>query len=200
MRFRYIIMLAMSIIFSANMCYGKEEKNIKDAVLAEIKKYPKLEIQDLYKLAYQAAMGNAHIMDDTVSARKYLEAELASIDTLSDESLVEYIISDSSIARVNLRVFKKQKYNSDQLFDIMVKSALSINLSEELLHKFLNNIIELAEKGSIPFEKNKLSAFFKDMEDKGFPVMHHSDTVNKKYRPSYRVVSGKIFQNYTNAR
>ncbi|MBN1397236.1 MAG: hypothetical protein JXA06_04305 [Bacteroidetes bacterium] len=178
------------------MCYGREEKNIKDAVLAEVKKYAKLGIQDLYKLAYQAAMGNAHIMDDTVSARKYLETELASIDTLSDEPLVEYLVSDSSVARVNLRVFKKQKCNSDKLFTIMIKSASSINQSEELLQRFLDDIIELADKDCIPFEKDEVTAFFRDMKEKGFPVMHHSGIVNKEYRPAYRVLSGKVFQKY----
>ena len=67
---------------------SKEVLNIRRAVLAEVKRYPKLEIQDLYKLAYQAAMGNEHIMNDTADLQKSLNDDLAAVDAISDEPLL----------------------------------------------------------------------------------------------------------------
>ncbi len=186
----YCCIILVLNILALCICCGKETKNIRSAVLAEMKKYPKLQIQDLYKLAYQAAMGNEHLMSDTAAARKYLEDELAAVDTLYDEPLIEYIVSDSSIARVNLRAMKKQKINSEKLFNMMILTASSVKQSTELLRQFWSDVEKLAEDGCIPFKKEDVKDYFRTKELEGFPVLHHSKIVHEEYRPAYRIVAG----------
>jgi hypothetical protein len=193
MKSHRFFILAISLLLAVCICSSKETKNIRNAVLAEVKKYPKLEIQDLYKLAYEAAMGNEHIMSDTVAVGKYLEDELASVDTLSEEPLIEYLTSDSSIARVNLRALKTRKMNSKKLLQAMVQTAHSVKPSTDLLRQFWKDIESLAEEGKMPFTKEELSSYFNDIEQNKLPAVDHSKAVEGTYHPAYRIVDGKLF-------
>jgi hypothetical protein len=193
MKSHRIFILAISLLLALCICSSKEVKNIRNAVLAEVKKYPNLEIQDLYKLAYQAAMGNEHILSDTLAVRKYLEEELASIDTLSEEPLIEYLTSDSSIARVNLRALKALKMNSKKLLKAMVQTAKSVKPSTDLLRQYWKDIESLGEEGNLPFTKEELSSYFNDIEQNKLPSVDHSKAVEGTYHPAYRIVDGTLF-------
>jgi len=190
MKSHRFFILALSLLLAVCICSSKEAQNIRRAVFAEVKKYPKLEIQDLYKLAYQAAMGNENIMDDKDAAKKSLDDELAAVDTLANEPLIEYLTSDSSMARVNLRAMKKQKKNSENLLEAIMQTASSVQPSTELLREFLSDLELLAEDGRIPFKKDDLSSYFSTKEKENYPAVRHSKAVDEEYRPAYRVVKG----------
>lgn len=193
MIFRKLVCAGLCCSLVSMIAPAKPSVNIRNAILAEIKKYPELEIQDLYKLAHQAAMGNEHIMADTIQAMKYLEEELASIDSSSAEPLVEYLRSDSAIARINLRSFKAQLGNPARLFAAMMKSAAKFEKSILLLRVFWGDIEILADEGNIPFKKDDLRKYFQEMEQQKFSPVHHSTIVTEKYHPAYRIVSDKKF-------
>jgi len=189
MRLQQFFITATTLFFILNIGYSKHANTIRNAVLAEVKRYPKLEIQDLYKLAYQAAMGNEHLMNDTTAVRMYLEEEFTSIDSSSQEPLIEYLTSDSSIARVHLRAWKKQKRNQEKLFQAMVMTASAVQPSTDLLLEFWNDVETLAEKGTIPFNKRELNEYFQKMEQQNFPPVHHSKIFRNSFHPAYRIIS-----------
>jgi len=187
--------LLISAAFLLSMCtapgFAKEATNIRSAILAEMKKYPALQMQDLYKLTYQAAVGNEHLMGDTAMARKYLLEELASVDSSSNEPYIEYLTTDSSVARINLRPFKARNGNPELLFQAMLKTTSLIKPSVETLRRFWSNVEFLAEEGKIPFKKKDLHTYFQTLEGQNFPAVHHSQPVKDTYHPAYRVVAGK---------
>jgi hypothetical protein len=185
-----LFILILGIVFTLSIVQCKEILNIRRAVLAEVKKYPKLEIQDLYKLAYQAAMGNEHFINDTAAVRNSLNDELAAVDALSDEPLIEYLTSD---ARVNLRAFKAQQGNPLKLIEAMIRTSSSVQSSTDLLRQFWSDVEALAEAGRIPFGKEDLDNYFNAMEKENYPAVHHSQAVDSIYHPSYRIVNGKLF-------
>lgn len=187
----HIFILISYLLILINFCESKEITNIKQAILNEVKKYPKLEIQDLYKLAYQAAMGNEHIMKDTALSRKYLQEEIDAIDTVNNEPLIEYLSSDSTVARVNLKVFKSLKKDTRILFDAMINSAKNFKSSIKLLKCYLNDIEELAAESKIPFNLLEIQKYFQTMEQQNYPVMHHSETYKNLYKPAYRIINTK---------
>ena len=183
-----ILLFCLCLVFDTGV--SKEMKNIRSAVIAEIKKYPDLSVQDLYKLAYQAAMGNEHMMAETSKLQKYLENELASIDASTEEPLIEYLTSDSTIARVNLRPFKARNGNPKKLIEAMVNTRSTFKPSIEILRTYLHDIETLSIENSIPFQIKDISDYFRQMELKGFHAVHHSKTVEGNYRPAYRIVAG----------
>lgn len=189
MKRRQLWIIAVSLFIATSLSYGKTRQTIRTTILNEIKKYPKMEIQDLYKLAYLAAMGNEHIMSDTVAMHKYLEDELTTIDSSSREPLFEYLSTDSTIARVNLRVFKAQKGNPTTLVEAMVKTALIVKPSTDLLRWYWSEIEALSTEGKIPFKQQELKEYFFKMEQQKFPPVHHSRVVMKTYKPAYRIIA-----------
>ncbi len=191
MKLGILIFFGVGVFIIFNSMKSASSTNIRNAVLDEVKKYPELEIQDLYKLAYQAAMGNEHIMADTIRALKYLREELSSVEASGTEPLIELLRSDSAMARVNLRSFKAQKYDAQKLFSAMLKTAIEFKPSLDMLKIFLRDIEKLAEDKKLPFKKSVVSNYFKEMEKNNYPPMHHSKKVQEKYKPSYRIISGK---------
>jgi hypothetical protein len=187
-----IFILAL-ILFSVNVHgFAKLEKSVRAAVQEEVQRHPKLEIQDLYKFAYQAAMGNEHIMADTAMVRSYLQEEWNTTDTSSMQPLAEYLSSDSSIVRINLRPYKQRGGNIEKLVAAMIQTAKEIQPSVPLLKIYLGTIIALADDAIIPFEVKDVKNYFQEMEKKNFPAVHHSKRYEEFYHPAYRVIAGSL--------
>jgi hypothetical protein len=189
---KYFLIPSLVLSIFVYSGYARVRGTCRNAVLTEVRKYPKLEIQDIYKLVYQAAMGNEHIMADTVLVKKFLKEELNSIEASADEPLIEYLTSDSTIARINLRPFKAQKGNPDILITLMIKTAMSIKPSVEYLRFLWQDIEDLAVEKRISFSKDDLHSYFQEIEQQKFPAVHHSQAVKEAYHPAYRVISGKL--------
>jgi hypothetical protein len=185
-----IFILAV-MLFSMSICgFAKLEKSVRATVQEEVQHHPKLEIQDLYKFAYQAAMGNEHIMVDTAMVRSYLIEEWRTIDTSSLQPLADYLSNDSSIVRINLQSYKQRGGNIEKLVAAMIQTAKSIQPSVPLLKIYLSQIIALADDAIIPFTVEDVRHHFQEMEAKNFPAVHHSKRYEEFYHPAYRVVAG----------
>ena len=52
----------------------------------------------------------------------------------------------------------------------------------------------LAEDGELPFEQDEMQAFFKQVEENDFPVVHHSSSYEDAYRPAYRVIKQEYLE------
>ena len=135
-------------------------------------------------------MGNEHIMADSDGMEKYLSEELADVTGGDSEDLVEYLTPDSSTVRVNLRPFKKINGSSAKLVSLMIKGTHVFVPSRAKLRLYLTDIEKLAEEGLIPIKVEAVQAYFKDMQEKQFPAMHHSKIFEETYKPAYRVIAG----------
>jgi hypothetical protein len=187
-----IFILAL-ILFSVNVHgFAKVGKSVRAAAKEEVQRHPKVEIQDLYKFAFQAAMGNEHIMADTAMVRSYLQEEWNTTDTSSMQPLAEYLSSDSSIVRINLRPYKQRGGNIEKLVAAMIQTAKEIQPSVLLLKIYLGTIITLADDAIIPFEVKDVKIYFQEMEKKNFPAVHHSKRYEEFYHPAYRVIAGSL--------
>jgi hypothetical protein len=189
MNIRYLLLLLFNIIFIPPANAGNPPA-LRKTLLDELRRHPQSQLQDLYKFAYQAAMGNEHIMADSVEMEKYLSQELADVTAGGSEDLVEYLTPDSSAVRVNLRPLKKLNGCARKLVSLMIKSTHVFVPSRAKLRLYLNDIEKLAEDGVIPFKKEAVQAYFKELQEKQFPAMHHSKIFEETYKPAYRVIAG----------
>lgn len=161
----------------------------QQVVLAEVRRHPALEIQDLYKFVFQAAMGNEHLMADSSMVYQYLRMELNSIRPDTAEPLMELLTPDSSLVRLNLRSFKSRRGNAQFLLHAMLATSLEIHPSSAKLRLWWADVEELARNRMIPFIPDRLHSFFLEMSSRGFPAVHHSQQYTGRYQPSYRVVA-----------
>ena len=165
-----------------------EQEGLHQVVRYHMEKHPSMEIQDLYKLVFQAAMGSEHAVPNREAARRWLERELSTLTAVSQEPLSEPLSPDGTLVRVNLRSFAERGGDMDLLLDAFVATAEHVSASEEKLREYWIDVEAMAESGEIPFAESELRQLFAEMESRGFPAVHHSNTYRDHCEPAYRVV------------
>lgn len=165
-------------------------KFIGQLLSAHLARYPAMQLDDIYKLLHQAALGPGHAVDDPAAARKRLVAE---IDALPDAGSIEIardIISpDGRLARIHLRTYLAAGGTADALSRAFVETANNYPASPEKLAKFCGCLGDLAAAGSIPFRQAQVEEYFATVARDGYPAVHHSDAFRHAYHPAYRVVA-----------
>jgi hypothetical protein len=160
----------------------------RDIALSHFSRYPLLQIEDLYKLAYQATLGSEHAVQEKAAARTWLLNELDEMSAGPNEPLLDEIAADGNIVRVHLQPFISSGGDPELLLQAFIRTANEYQGSTELLQQQLEMIGQLSGEGALPFHFAHLSSYFKEMEYSGFPAVHHSTQYQKAYQPSYRVV------------
>ena len=152
------------------------------------RRYPQWEVDDLYKLIHQAAMGSEHGMRDKTSLRDWLLQELAQLGPGPVEPLVDPISPDGHIVRVHLRPFTILQYPLEPLLQAFIRTSREVSPSTQRLEEYAADAILLAGKGMLPFSRALVANFMADMRARDFPAVHHSVRFSQLYQPAYRVV------------
>jgi len=154
-----------------------------------LKRYPLAQLDDVYKLLHQSALGAGHAMDDVTVLRQRLDAEVAGLGTGPEEPVAEPISPDGRLARVHLRAYLDAGHSVESLFDAFVQTAREYPPSPDKLAKFCGCLADLAAAGGIPFDQAEVSRYFAKIAADGYPVVTHSAAFREAYRPAYRVVA-----------
>ena len=141
------------------MCYNSY-------ILRNIKRYPKIQKQDIFKLLYQDNLLVGHLVENS-QVKEYLEKEIKDLNLDSNELIYEFISED--VVRINCLPFLKV-YNLDCLIKLFVQTSLL---------KTKNNLYQDALKYD-------LLDYYQKYQDK---IPSHSEIYRKNYQPHYRVVA-----------
>jgi hypothetical protein len=180
------LLLGLAILLSGSCRETREP--FEEIALEQYRRYPLMQMQDFYKLAFQAAMGPAHLGADSVMIFSYLKAEIDTLKPSNTEPLEELISPDGRIVRVNLRSFVTRGGKAGHLTQAILYSNKRITSSERLLNIYWNSVENLAKKNSIPFQSDSLHFFFLKMNRNIEMPVHHSVKYMNAYVPSYRVI------------
>jgi hypothetical protein len=169
-----------------------EEANLREILADHAARYPRLEAQDLYKLIYQAAMGNEHAVSSAVQVRDWLEREVAALGEEPDRSLsdptIDPISPDGRIVRVHLRPYIAAGEDLAGLLEAFVRTAEMYAGTEERLRRYWAVVERMAEVGGLSVGSDRVREFFAQMEAQGLPAAYHSAAYRDAYWPAYRVV------------
>jgi hypothetical protein len=154
----------------------------------QILRYPLLQIQDIYKLIYQAAMGNEHAVRNAEAARTWLEEEIKDLHEGPAEPMVDPISPTGDIVRVNLRPFLRAAGDLDLLLMAFIKTANEFHGSSEKLQRYWTYAEKMSEAGELKLDQVEMEDFFVSMKREGFPAVHHSEQYERNYHPAYRVI------------
>ena len=152
--------------------------NFIDILDIHFKKYPLLQAEDIYKLAYQFYFGPAHFINDKEKAYDYLlnEAKECSSKEIEITDLGEY-------ARYSLI---NDKEYLDKLFNAFYESAKTSEKPIEGFVEILETCIDyLKEKEGIYGE---FLILLKKMKELNYPAISHSKIYKEMYNPHYRLV------------
>jgi hypothetical protein len=167
------------------------QSNWLNFIQAQKRKYPEMQIQDLYKLVYQATFGPAHLGTDSTQVLHYLELELADIQSAADESLTTPISPNGQMLRVNLKKFKSMNGKPTVLVTGIVLSATENWSSSTDFLSIWTQIRQLIQEEKTGFTIAELGAFENSTDITKLPVLHHSEAYQSAYKPAYRVLSQK---------
>jgi hypothetical protein len=159
----------------------------KDVLRSHITRYPAMQVQDLYKLIHQAAMGSEHAIGNPEGARAWLQRELSEMGPGPEEITIDPISADGQIVRVHLRPFIEGGGDPEMLLSGFVRTANEFRGSHDALRTYWKLAKRIQHVSQIEMDR-----FFERMEAQSFPAVHHSPEYESRYRPAYRVLWRKF--------
>lgn len=184
----FIIIFLLNISISAAAKSSSPGEAFTEIILNELKLYPEMQIQDLYKLGYQASYGSYHEAFDSVMAREWLDKEWDETPASTDLPVVEQINFSGNLVRVNIAAYKREGGAKETLLKAFINTAEKFTGSQATLIKYWEELTELSSKGIVKFEEEELSQYFKVKLNEKLPAVHHSSVYMDLYKPAYRVV------------
>jgi hypothetical protein len=184
------MVLVSALTACATPADRREEAAFAEIVRAHARRYPALEAPDLYKLAYQAAMGPAHLGLDSTMALEWLEQERPRLDSLpvGGDVLLDTIAPGGRLVRLNLRPFVRAGGELAAVAGGVAGTQVRFVPSRERLRRYFDVVSRLAADGAIAVTADSWAAHLAWMERAGFPPGEHSATYLVAYRPAYRVL------------
>jgi hypothetical protein len=164
-------------------------KFVGQLLSAHLSRYPAMQLDDIYKLLHQAALGPGHAVDNPAAARKRLDEEMAALADGCIEPVQDIISPDGRLARIHLRRYLADSGDREALLRGFIDTANSYPASPEKLQKFCGCLGDLAAAGGIPFARDEVVDYFAKVSRDGYPAIHHSEAFRNAYQPAYRVVA-----------
>ena len=186
----------MGVILFAASCLAGSGQQLEAFVTGLVEQYPQARLLDIYKSCFQDYMGAEHLVNDTASARGYLEQELAMTDV---EELQPWYYEpcgiDGNYVRVSLRAVKEGFISAEGLLDAFIASANGDSLPSvkcwvERWHEMIATIDKMGL--DLPhYEQDR--QFIEDVLALGKYAISHSPDYREAYAPHYRIVRRDIF-------
>ncbi len=159
-------------------------------------RYPLMQVQDLYKLLHQAALGSEHAVVAETNARRWLEREWETLGDGLEEPLLDPISPDGKISRLHLRPCLAAGVSREAILAAFLQTAQVWHGSRATLKEYGQLAAEQAVKENWIISQQEITVFFAALEKEGYPARHHSPGFAAAYRPAYRVVGTEIWRQY----
>ena len=167
-----------------NSGFNIDRESTRRLILQHYERYPKMHIEDMFKLLFHSSFGCEHAVSSLERVRGYMLSELERADMDSDV-LVEEL--DSDYSRVHLACIGRG-LSPDTLAVMFYLSARPVEDGRERLAFKLSVLRDMAREGRFTFSSESLEAAISEWESLGYPAIHHSATFRECYNPAYRVV------------
>jgi hypothetical protein len=171
-----------------------DPQEVEGLLLGHYGMRPLMRATDFYKLIFQGVFGVGHIMG--AAARRWLdeESEGLDLDEGLEEPLLEDLVADSSMVRVNLRPFLRRGLDLAGLYEAMVES--DVEGSNEEFMGVWSILKGLVNRGDIVVDREDLEGLDRELREEGCRPHHHSRAYREAYKPAYRVVSRRALESF----
>lgn len=159
----------------------------RDLLLAHCAKYPRLQVQDIFKFLHQSAFGCEHLVSSLETAVDRISAEYSEVSHEA-EPLLEDL--DGNFSRVHLSHLNRG-LRAATLGKLFFDSARKEAEGLPYLLEKLNTVKALVQEGALPFSAAEFERAAAAWEAAGYGAIHHSDTFRETYKPAYRVISNE---------
>ena len=161
-------------------------------ILEHYKKYPMMEIADLFKFLFQSSFGCEHMVSSLEGAIEYIKRESATVsDEKADGELIDLL--DGDYVRVHLG-YLKHGIDADTLGKLFYLSAKTEADGKMRLKDKLGVARALVCESALPFSLEDFDGAVEKWRELGYPAIHHSDTFRREYHPAYRVIATEFIE------
>jgi len=158
-----------------------------------VERYPAMAPRDVYKLLYQGVLGLAHLLASPEAFVERLRTEVEGVSAGDADPLWETVRPDGRLGRLNLRPFKAQGGDVEQLVAACLQTAERTWGTPDELRAAWATFVDLCRAGQWPvFSLPEVEVFSAWVEEQGYPVAHHSARYREAYWPAYRLVSSEF--------
>lgn len=194
-KFSYALLL---FLFPQMNILAQEDKvfedSVRQSILQQMEDYPQSTLKDLYKSFFQDSFGPGHLINDVERAKNYLLKELDSYtETLGKTTYPTGF--RHNFYRVNLSVLKNNLIPFDVFFDAFLQSARDMKQVDigdwRKEWKRIETTIQSMNL-NLPGYENDKSEIENRLRD-GQYIGHHSKIFNDTYKPHYRIISAKVY-------
>ena len=155
------------------------------------KKYPKMQIEDFYKLIFQNEFAGGHLISDENDSLDHLTNEFNRIkDQKSLGDVFENI--GNKLVRLYLSPLYSMKINIATINRFFVITANSHYGSKEKFENKMMIFLECCKNKILLFDDIKAAAFIHDQKNKGYTHISHSKEYRESYQPAYRVIQNEF--------
>ncbi len=163
---------------------------LQEVLLWHQQRYPRMQIQDLVKLAYQNEFAGGHMIADAAISLQRLRAEFQAIaGNCSGEKPDEVFVGiGNGLCRLQLAAIESTGIHLTTVNQIFVNTARSRRGDLTSFEHKLEVLRACCQAGSLPHSPADLDAFLLAYRAQGYPAISHSAVYRDHYKPAYRVV------------
>ncbi len=152
-------------------------------------RYPQMNVQDIYKLLYQGAMGSEHFQDTYKNFEEDLSAEWEIAKPDDTIPIWENIRPDGQIIRFYLGPYKARDGQINQLLTLSYWTTTLYEGSQDNLKSSWETFEKICrDKKWGKFSLDEVEEFGRWLRRNQFPPVHHSEIYRKTYQPAYRLL------------
>lgn len=164
----------------------------ENLIREHVKRYPLLQIADLYKLLYQSTLGNGHAITDSTEAADWLSRDLMKLDKESGEPLADTLGDCGRFSRVHLKTYIQYGGDPQDLLNAFLVTGRDYPPDSSAFFCALSTARNMAQKGKLPWSDNSLQEFISNQARLHYPAVHHSARYDSAYHPAYRVIATEL--------
>jgi hypothetical protein len=110
---------------------------------------------------------------------------------LPGERLLESIDPEGTLCRMNLRPYRATGGTLESLFDAMLLTQHTVNGTRSDFFRLWREAKKLRKTRLLPFGLDEMEKFELLLQQRGLPVLHHSESYVRFNHPAYRVVASE---------
>ena len=167
----------------------KSQTELFNLVISHMNRYPAMEVQDVYTLIYQGAMGAVYLSADAGGFEERLIKEFEEAKAEEKKALWETIRPDGELVRVHIAALKARGGQPQALSTLCLWTASIFKGDKVDLIDGWDTFQHLCRYNRLrKFPEKEISELTKWAQKNKYPSTRHSAAFRDAYHPSYRLV------------
>jgi len=167
----------------------KSQTELFNLVIRQLNRYPAMEVQDVYTLIYQGAMGAGYFSADAGKFEERLAAEFKEAEADENKPLWETIRPDGELVRVHISALKARGGQPQLLSTLCLWTASIFQGDKQDLFDGWNTFLHVCrDKRLRKFPEVEIAEFDGWIKKNKYPSTYHSAVFRNTYDPHYRLV------------